>query len=71
MRKIEKNLRDRLKAALEENQKLRRDRELFRDHFVQRFKWWLQLMGENATPNMRDLIESDAKWLVKFERWWW
>lgn len=71
MRAVEKRLRQRIKDLEFENQKLMNDRRLFREHFISRFKWWIQLLGEQSKPNINWLIEDDAKWLKRFESWYW
>jgi hypothetical protein len=75
VRKVEQQLRMRLKNVekqLEETRtKLEDERAKFRTHFAQRFRWWIQLVGENQTPNLPGLIESDAKFLHTVESWWW
>lgn len=71
MRAVEKRLRERIKNLEDELAKVKADREKFRNHFAQRFRWWIKLIGEKRTPNMSWLIESDAKVLSEFERWYW
>ena len=71
MRKVERVLRERIKALETKVQELEQDRELFRSHFVDRFKWWIKLLGEKSTPNMAWLVEADAIWLRKFKAWYW
>jgi hypothetical protein len=78
MRAIEKRLRMRLKNAEARVQELqtelnevRQDRQKFRDHFMQRFKWWIELIGSQQTPSLPWLIEDDAKELRKFQYFIW
>ena len=71
MRAIERRLRERIKALEQQNHELTHDRELFRDHFSRRFKWWIQLMGDSKTPSLSWLIEADAKELRNFTWWSW
>ena len=71
MRKVERVLRERVKALEEQVNDLRRDRDLFREHFHNRFKWWIKLLGDSRTPSLPWLVEDDAKWLRKFQAWYW
>lgn len=71
MRAIEKRLRERIKALEKELEEVKRDRQKFRDHFGERFKWFIKLLGEQKSPNLSWLIESDAKFMAYAERWWW
>lgn len=63
MRAIEKRLRERIKNLEQENDKLQKDRNKFRSHFERRFKWWIELLGKQSSPNLPWLIEDDAKFL--------
>ncbi len=69
MRAIERRLRERVKALEKDLEEVRLDRDLYREHFHTRFRWWIELIGQQKTPSLSWLIESDAKWLQKF-RWW-
>ena len=71
MRAVEKRLRERIKALEKELEDVRTDRQKFRQHFADRFKWWIKLLGDKETPNMSWLIENDAKWLRDFEWFPW
>lgn len=71
MRAIEKRLRERVKELEKELEEIKQDRILFRDHFINRFKWWIKLIGEQTGPSLPWLIEDDAKWLRKFKWWYW
>lgn len=71
MRAIEKRLRERVKELEAERDALKKDREEFRAHFIQRFKWWIELLGSQSKPNLAWLVENDAIWLRRFERWYW
>jgi hypothetical protein len=71
MRAIEKRLRERIKILDEENKKLRDDRQKFRNHFENRFRFWLKLLGEQSSPSVASLVESDAKFMANVERWYW
>jgi len=71
MRKIERQLRERLKASDARVAKLESDREKFRTHFANRFRWWIELVGEGKNASAKWLIESDAKFLTEVERWFW
>lgn len=78
MRAIEKRLRMRLKNAESRVQELqnelnevRQDRQRFREHFIRRFKWWIELIGSQQTPSLPWLIEDDAKELRKFQYFTW
>lgn len=71
MTKQERILRARIKMLENQNAALEADRQKFREHFIKRFKWWIQLLGDSKTPSMTWLIEDDAKQLRRFELWWW
>ncbi len=75
MRKVERQLRMRLKDAekrLEETrQELSEEREKFREHFTTRFRWWIELVGKGQSPSAAWLIEADAKFLTRVKPWCW
>lgn len=71
MTKQARILRARIKMLENQNAALEADRQKFREHFIKRFKWWIQLLGDSKTPSMTWLIEDDAKQLRRFESWWW
>lgn len=71
MRAVEKRLRQRIKYLESENESLINDRRLFREHFINRFKWWIELLGKQAKPDLKWVIEDDATWLRKFQTWYW
>ncbi len=71
MRAVEKRLRERIKELEKENQEVSEDRDLFRDHFARRFRWWIELVGKQKTPNMAWLIEADAKEMRAMKWWSW
>ena len=71
MRAIEKRLRERVKELEADVRELEDDRRLFREHFITRFKWWIELIGSGKSPNLSWLIESDAKYLRQFKFWVW
>lgn len=71
MRAIEKQLRERIKELEEQNAELESDRAIFRNHFAERFRWWIKLLGESKTPNLRWLIEDDAKAMRNMQLWSW
>lgn len=71
MRAIEKRLRERIKQLEAELQETRDDRQLFRDHFARRFRWWIELIGSQSTPSLPWLIEQDAKEMRHMKYWCW
>ncbi len=71
MRKVERELRKRLRDLEAERDKIRADREKLREHFVNRFKWWIKLLGDSETPSLPWLIEDDVKWLRRMNTWYW
>ena len=71
MRSVEKRLRTQIANLEQEVANLEADRNLFREHFAYRFRWWIKLVGEKSSPNLPYLIEDDAKWLFKFTWWHW
>lgn len=71
MRAVEKRLRERIAFLEKEKSEIEADRQLFRDHFANRFRWWIKLIGEQKTPNMPWLIEADAKEMRAMKWWHW
>jgi hypothetical protein len=71
MRKIERQLRERLKAVEQERDEIAEDRDVFRRHFTERFRWWVKLLGDKQSPNCSWLIEQDAKFLREVKWWFW
>jgi len=71
MRKVERQLRERVKAVEEERDKITEDRDRFRRHFAERFRWWIKLIGEQKSPSLPYLVETDARFLHKAEWWIW
>lgn len=71
LRQTIKELKERIGYLEKELVEVREDRQLFRNHFSERFKWWIQLLGENKTPNMAWLVEADAKYLRSFKFFVW
>lgn len=71
MRKIEKNLRERLKDREQYIEKLEQDRRIFRETFVHNFKCAIELLGKGQTWNMEYVVKTLAQQFTKFERWYW
>lgn len=71
MRKIERQLRERIKDLTGTNEELSRELEVYRQHFSSRLRWWIKLLGEGKTPSLPWLIENDAKVLHSVKSWWW
>lgn len=71
MRAIEQTLRARVKVLEAEVEELKADRELFREHFKNRFRWWIELLGKQSNPSLPWLIEDEAKWLRRFKWFSW
>ena len=55
----------------EEIQKLRNERDEFRQHFGTRFHWWVELIGKQQSPSLPWLIEADAKFLTRVSQFTW
>jgi len=70
MTKVDR-LNARIEALEKEVSELRDDRNLFREHFINRFQWWVKLQSEKSSPNLAWIIENDAKWLQRFKYWVW
>lgn len=66
-----KNLKAELRVKTNELYDIREDRRKFREHFELRFKLWIKLLGEKRSPNMEWLVEDDARWLARFQTWFW
>lgn len=71
MRAVEKRLRERIQYLEETKAEVQADREKLREHFATRFRYWIQLMGEQKTPSLPWLIEHDAKTLANLKWWSW
>lgn len=71
MRKIEKNLRQRLKEKDEEIERLKNDRDKFRYAFIENFKCSVKILGEGKTWNMEYVVKTLAQQLTRFEKWYW
>ena len=71
MRKVERQLRDRIKAMEAIIKQKDEDLEKYRRHFTGRFRWWIELLGKGQTPSLPWLIENDAKVLHGVKSWWW
>lgn len=67
----ERQLRRRVKELEQEVDELRLDRQIFRDHFALRFRWWVELMGKGERPNLAWLVENDARVLTRVKYWPW
>ena len=50
---------------------LENERRQYRGHAVRRLKWWIELHGKGATPNLAWLIEQDAKFLQTVSNFTW
>jgi molecular chaperone GrpE (heat shock protein) len=64
-------LKRELKELRERVEKVNEDRERYRNWFTGKLKWFLQLLGENKTPEMKFLIEDMSKLLSKCDRFYW
>lgn len=71
MRKVEKRLREKLKQKEMEIYELYTERERFRNHFRDRFRWYIKLLGNNQYPDMKLLVEAEAKFLQTVKSWRW
>ena len=71
MTRTERRLKERVKELEAELDEIRRDRQKFRDHFVSRFRWWIELLGKDTSPKVSWLVEDDAKWLRNLKWWSW
>lgn len=66
-----KQLKEKIKHLEKEKDEILQDRVKFRNHFQKRLRWWIELLGENKTPELKGLIESEAKFLNSVEHWYW
>lgn len=67
-----KQLKEKIKRLEKEKDEILQDRVKFRNHFQKRLQWWIRLLGENKIPEMKWLIEDEAKFLNSVEHWhWW
>ena len=71
MSKVERELRDKVKALEEVISGKDTELGIYRTHFSTRFKWWIELLGSGKSPSLPWLIENDAKVLHGLKSWWW
>lgn len=50
---------------------LKAEREVFRTHFAERLKWWIECLGSSKQPVLTWLVENDVKVMQKVTRWIW
>ena len=68
--KIAKYMQD-YQALNRVNDELHADRNKFRDHFTRRFKWYIELLGNNKYPTMTWLVTEEAKFLSTVKPFSW
>lgn len=66
-----KDAKEEIKYLQSEIEDLKKDREKFRDHFADRMKWYIKLLGEQKNPSMSWLVEAESKFLATVQRWYW
>lgn len=71
MRKVERQLRERVKELETELSKVRADRDKFRDYIANKMKWFIEIHGKGQSPAMAYLIEDVAKFFARVECWYW
>lgn len=71
MRKVEKRLRERLKAAEKELSEVKADRERYRNFFKAKFKWFLEIHGKNQTANTEYMVQQFAEFFTRVDSFWW
>jgi hypothetical protein len=71
MRKIEKNLRERIKRLEAELTEVNKDREVFRRNLVSNLKYAIQVHGEGKYWGMASLIETFSKNISAAKHWYW
>lgn len=71
MRKIEKNLRLKIKDLKREITELKVDREKFRTDFANNFRAALDLLGKGQAWSTKDLVERMAKQSSNYKWWYW
>jgi hypothetical protein len=54
-----------------ENARMRGDLNLLQRHFVQRWRWWIDLLKTGQTPNLKALIEDDTWYIARLTPWDW
>jgi hypothetical protein len=54
-----------------ENAKMRYDLVLLQGHFVQRWRWWIDLLKNRKVPDIAALIENDAWYIARLTPWDW
>lgn len=71
LEQINKELRKRIAVLERENLEMYHDRNKFRDYFVNKFKWFVELNGTEKTPNMTWLVQDMGRFLNKVNDWYW
>ena len=71
MTTLERKLKKRVRELEQELDQVRADREIFREHFMRRFRWWVELMGKGEQPNLAWLVENDGRTLNRLKWWPW
>lgn len=71
MRKVEKRLRERIKALEVELEKIKAERQQYRQYFIGKLRWFLELHGKGQSPDMSSLIQDFAHFMTTVESFWW
>lgn len=71
MRVTEKNLRERIKSLEEDLEKVKKERQLFRDWMVADLKQQIDLLGQSKYWSPNTWIERIAKRFQNLEWWHW
>lgn len=71
MRKVERQLRERLKAAQAEIEIIKADRQRYRDYFTTKYKWFLELHGNGSTANTAFMVLDLAQFFSRVGPFYW
>lgn len=64
-----RDLKARVRELEDKLDEVSTDRQMFRAHFENRFKWWFELMSNSQTPDLVSLAKFDALQLRRFKYW--
>lgn len=64
-------LKEEIAELKREKSVLEQDRNLYRNAFISKMKWFIELLGNQKTPNLPWTIEDMSKTLNKAQNYYW
>lgn len=64
-------LKEEIAELKKQKETIERDRNLYRDAFITKLKWFLKLLGEKSSPCLKWTIEDMSKTLNKAQHYYW